>query len=145
MTAAVLGVLVLWGSLYLAFRHWRAGYRERQAFGALHVAAAVDPLAAVVPVGESPESWRLAVAETHAMLLTLTAANVLDRAAGRPEPARLRPGLPLPSRPSTARAELSSLWDEVESRAGPIVRSRHPRPALLPPFRPKDDPRAAGR
>ncbi|MCA1684908.1 MAG: hypothetical protein LC745_02765, partial [Planctomycetia bacterium] len=72
VTAAVLSVLVLWGSLYLTFRHWRAGYRERQAYGERRVAAAVDPLAAVVPTGASPDAWRRAVAETHAMLTTLT-------------------------------------------------------------------------
>src|SRR6185437_12122738 len=41
VTAAVIAVLVLWGSLYLAFRQWRARYRERAAFGAAKVAAAV--------------------------------------------------------------------------------------------------------
>jgi hypothetical protein len=41
------------------------------------------------------------------------------------------------TRPETARASLASLWDEIEAGAGPIVRARHPRPRLLPPFRPK--------
>lgn len=134
VTAWVVTVLVLWGSLNLAFRHWRSGYRERAAFGARVAAAAIDPMAGVVPAGESPDAWRRAVAETHAMLVTLTASNVLDvprmRALGDRVSVRVAR-----SRPETARAELASLWDEVESQAGPIILSRHPRPALLAPRR----------
>ncbi len=130
VTAAVVAVLVLWGVLFVTFRQWRAGYRERADFGARVVAAAVDPLAGVVPDGVRPDAWRGAVAETHAMLRTLTASNVLDlprmRALGERVAARVAR-----ARPPTARAELAGLWDEVEDRAGPVVRSRHPRPALL--------------
>jgi len=164
VTAAVLAVLVLWGSLYLTFRHWRSGYRERQAFGARHVAAAVDPLASVVPAGECPPAvraagcagaaalasaapttdtppaaWRRAVAETHAMLVTLTAANLLDldqMDALRRRVAALASG----ARPATSRAGLAALWDELEAQAGPVVLARHTRPSLLPPHR-ADAPR----
>ena len=167
MTAAVLGVLILWGSLYLAFWHWRAGYRERQAFGARHVAAAVDPLAAVVPAGECPaavrargargrgarrrdrpttdappDSWRRAVAETHALLVTLTAANVLDRdqmaalrgaspRAARARPATSRAGWPpsgTRSRPRPARRPLPASPPRPPARAA----RRPPRPETCP-------------
>jgi hypothetical protein len=170
VTAAVLTVLVLWGSLYLAFRHWRSRYRERADFGKRYVAAAVDPLAAVVPAGErpaavraagcagaaaiaaaaspldvSPGDWRRAVAETHELLVALTAANVLDLEQMRALSGRVS-ACAARARPETARADLAALWDEVEPRAGPIVRARHPRPDLLPPLRPdpRDTRRPAG-
>lgn len=136
VVAAGLALLVLWGVLWLTFRQWRAGYRERAAFGAAQVATAVDPLAGVVPPGTDAEAWRGAVAQTHAMLVTLTAANLLDRAqmqslrddiAARVARAR--------ARPETARDELAGLWDHMTERAGPILAPRHPRPKLLPPPR----------
>ncbi len=162
VTAAVLAILLLWGSLYLIFRNWRAGYREREAFGARYVAGAVDALASIVPAGECPPSirtsgcagavaiaaavaaqaklpdtsadaWHRAVAETHAMLITLTASNVLDIQQMNDLSKRVS-ALVAGARPSTARAELAALWDEIEAQAGPIVRSRHTRPNLLPPF-----------
>jgi hypothetical protein len=151
VTAVVVAVLVLWGSLYLIFSQWRSRYRERAAFGARFVASAIDPLADVLPAGEppistpietrgatatprqiSPAAWREAVAETHAMLVTLTAANVMDMRGMHALGERIS-ALVARARPSTARGELARLWDEIEKQAGPIVRARHPRPALLRP------------
>ncbi len=78
MIGAVLVLIVLWGTLQVAFRVWRTGYRDRAAFGVTQVAPAIDPLAALVPPDVSPTAQREAVAETHAALVTLTAANLLD-------------------------------------------------------------------
>jgi hypothetical protein len=142
VTVVVVGVLVLWGGLNLAFRQWRAGYRERADYGVEHVAKAIDPLARVVPVGEAFSgaggakagelAWEQAVAETHAMLVTLTAANVLDRAQMDDLGGRIAARVAA-ARPETALADLAAVWDEAEDRAGPVIDRRHQRPALLPP------------
>lgn len=133
---AGLVLLALWGGLWLAFRRWRAGYRERAAFAVAHVVPAIDPLADVAPPGVDPKAWRAAVDDTRAMLLTLATANVLNRAqmeALRADVdarvARAR------ARPETAVDELAQLWDTLLSQAAPILVPRHPRPKLLPPFR----------
>ena len=78
VTVAVLSILILWGSLYLAFRDWQGRFRERAAFGKNHVATAIDPLAQVVPTGVDPTEWRQAVQTTHDMIVTLTGSNVLS-------------------------------------------------------------------
>jgi hypothetical protein len=132
VTALVLGTLVFWGSLQVAFRYWRAGYRERAAYGARYAAGALEPFATAVPSDVTPDAWRATVAATRAMLLTLTASNVLDddglQALAADVAARAAR-----VRPETARGELSTLWDDIEHRAAPIIRNRHPRPALLVP------------
>jgi hypothetical protein len=157
VTAAVVVVLVLWGSLYVAFRQWRSRYRQRAAFGVRYVATAIDPLAEVVPVGElpqgvlaagcagasaliaaapcdvSPAAWHQAIEETHTMLVTVTAANVLDLSQMRALQSKIASRV-ASARPETARAALAALWDDLEDQAGPIVLSRHPRPILLPPL-----------
>jgi hypothetical protein len=130
--SAVLVGLVLVGLLALAFRDWRARYRERAAFGASRVAGAIDPLAEVVPPGVAPDSWRRAVAETHAMLVALTASNLLDLAQMRALRDEVRARVAR-ARPETARDELAGLWDGIASRAAPVLGTRHPRPTLLPP------------
>ena len=132
--AGVLLVLVTWGGLYLAFRDWRARYRARAQYGASQVATAIDPMAATVPAGVSPDAWRVAVSETHAMLVTVTASNLLDMTALR----SLRDEVAaraVRARPETALSELAGLWDDIHDRAGPLL-DRHPRPELLPPPRP---------
>jgi hypothetical protein len=140
VTLAVLGVLVLWGVLSLAFRDWRARYRARAAFGATQVATAIDPLAEVVPPGIAPDAWRRAVAETHAMLVTLTASNLLDLAQMHALRAEVRARVAR-ARPETARDELAGLWNGIADRAEPVLETRHPRPELLPPCPPKEPPR----
>jgi hypothetical protein len=137
VVGGVLTLAILAGGLALAFRDWRARYRERAAFGAGQVATAIDPLAGVVPPGVPGDAWRRAVADAHAMLVTLTASNLLDldqmrdlRADLAARVARAR------ARPETARAELAGLWDDLAARAGPNLVNRHPRPGLLSPPRP---------
>jgi hypothetical protein len=118
------------GGLALAFHDWRVRYRARAAFGAGQVATVIDPLVGVVPPGVSSDSWHRTVAEAHAMLVALTASNMLDLADMRALRADLRARVAR-ARPETARAELAVVWDELARRAGPNLAKRHPRPALL--------------
>jgi hypothetical protein len=130
VVVGILAVAVLAGGLALAFREWRDRYLERAAFGAGQVATAIDPLATVVPPGVSREAWHQTVAEAHAMLVTLTASNMLDLSTMRSLRADLTERVAR-ARPATARAKLASLWTEIARRAGPDLARRHPRPALL--------------
>jgi hypothetical protein len=150
--AGVIGVLAVWGAVYVGFRAWREQYRALAAFGETEVAPLVDPLAAVVPPGVDPWAWRKAVADTHAMLVALTAAGLLDRAQMeglRSEVAALVAA----SSPETVRRDLTALWDDVERKAGPAISpdvtpaapgsrhaSRHPRPPRPALLRPKPTP-----
>jgi len=131
--AGVIAISTLWGGLFLAFRHWRAAYRDRAAQGAARVARAIGPLTEISPPGTTPAAWQRVVVETRAMLLTLTASNLLDRAGvdalGAEIDARVARAR---ARPETALDELAGLWDDLAARAGPVV-GRHPRPAPLPP------------
>jgi hypothetical protein len=139
--AAGATILVLWGVLYLAFRDWRARYRERAYFGATAVAPAIDPLANVVPPGIEPRAWREAVERTHSMLVTVTSANLLDvpqmaALRGELEQVVVRAG----AHPEQAPRELASVWDAMSERAEFLLqegtsgrRKGHPRPAILPP------------
>jgi hypothetical protein len=138
-----LGVLLLWGGLYLVFRDWRERYNARAQFGATQVAPVIDGMANPVPPGVDPDEWRRAVAETHEMLVTLTGSNLLDRQglqALRDElgqvVARAR------AHPETARDELAGVWNRTADRAGFVLsvtdrrdqgRLLHPRPGILPP------------
>jgi hypothetical protein len=128
----VLALLVLTGVLTLVFRDWRIRYRERAAFGAREVATAVDPLAELAPPGVPVDAWRRAVADAHAMLVTLTASNLLDLDQMRNLRTELTARVAR-TRPETARNELAALWDDLVDRAAPVIVNRHPRPTLLPP------------
>src|SRR5262245_8639091 len=77
---AAIAVLVVWGLLYLVFREWRARYKARAAYGASQVAPAIDAFTEVAPPGVEADRWRDAVARTHAMLVTVTASNLLGLA-----------------------------------------------------------------
>ena len=159
VVSIILSVLLLWGGLNLAFRQWRAGYRERADYGAKVVAVAIDPLAEIVPSAEvspivrtanlagaaaalaglsttdvDPKAWRNAVEQTHRMLVTLTAANVLDRDGMTKLGARISERVQRSKdHPETARMELAELWDEISKGAGILTETRHPRPSILPP------------
>jgi hypothetical protein len=139
---AVITVLVVWGTLYLVFREWRARYRVRAAYGANQVAPAIDVFAAFVPPGVDSARWRDAVARTHAMLVTITASNLL----GLPEMRNLRAELDRAADrakacPSTAVSELAGVWDDMSERGEFLLRDtrslkvdRHPRPEILPTY-----------
>jgi hypothetical protein len=138
---AGLAVLVIWGVLYLVFRDWRARYRERAAYGASQVVPAIDRMAEILPPDVDPAAWRDAVDRTHAMLLTVTASNLLSI----DEMQALRTELDQTveqahAHPETGLTELASVWNTLADRAGFLFTDsrapsgdRHPRPAILPP------------
>ncbi len=71
-------VLLIWATLYLAFREWRATYRERTAYGLTQVVTVIDPLGEITPPALDPIAWRDAVQRTRAMLVTVISSNLLD-------------------------------------------------------------------
>ena len=140
VVAIVAAVLTLWLGLSLSFRGWKARYQARTEFGASRVAPVIDPLASDPPPGIRPADWRAAVADTHAMLLALTAAGVLDesRMDGLRQDLADRVAR---ARPETALKTLSDIWNDLERQAGPLIApdrisppansrhaARHPRP-----------------
>ena len=145
VVVAVVVILLTWGGLYLAFQRWRAAYRERAAWGASHVVSAIDPLKEVVPPGVDRAVWRNAVDDTHAMLLTVVASNLLDlhemdslRLELDQYVSRVR------AHPETAQTELAAIWNTLADRAEFLfqdgkdpTRDRHVRPKILPPRPPK--------
>ncbi len=131
VVALVLTVLALWLGLDLAFRGWKARYDALARFGASKVAPANDPLAELIPPDISPIDWRAAssLADTHAMLLALTGAGVLDRS----QMDQLRQDVAdqvARARPETALKTLADLWDDLERKAGPVIA---PGPDPYPP------------
>jgi hypothetical protein len=141
VVVAGLTILLLWGLLYVIFRDWLARYRARASFGATQVVPVIDGLADAVPPGVDPGDWRAAVRETHAMLRTVTASNLLDlqqmqslRTELEQTVVRAR------THPETARDELAGVWNMMADRAEFVFRDgrsesgeRHPRPKILPP------------
>ncbi|MGO9599963.1 MAG: hypothetical protein ACLP7Q_18390 [Isosphaeraceae bacterium] len=134
-------ILILWGSLYLVFRDWRARYQARAAFGATRVAPVIDSLAQIVPQGMDAETWRRAVQQTHDMLVTVTSANLLDLEQMKVLRDELRQAVARANaHPETSRDELAGVWNAMADRAEFVLqegnsgrRKSHPRPATLPP------------
>ena len=152
VAAFVATVLLLWFGLDRAFRHWTARHEARARFGVEAVAPAVDPLAALTPPDVPSGAWHAAVADTHAILVALTAGGILDErqmdALRRRLDGQVREAA---GRPEAARAALARIWDDLERDAGPAIApdvvppppnsrhaQRHPRPrrpAILGPSR----------
>jgi hypothetical protein len=138
---AVLSVLLIWGGLYIAFQRWRASYRERAAYGASHVAAALGPLNDIVPPDVDPGAWRDAVERTRDMLTTVAASNLLDRGDIDNLCLELDQFVSKArAHPETARDELATIWNQMADRAEFLfqdsrspTRDRHVRPRILPP------------
>jgi hypothetical protein len=128
VTAAGVTILLIAGGLSLAFRAWRADYRARADFGRRAVAAAVDPLAELVPPDVPAASWRRAVGATRALLVEVSASGRLDWARLRALRADVARRVAR-ARRETARAELAGIWDQVQAKA--ILRDRSRRPELL--------------
>lgn len=131
VTAAVVGLLVIWGLLYLAFTSWREGARERIAAGKEAVAV-IEGLAAVEPQGVDPGEWAEAVEATHAMLVEVVGTGRLDR------PALDRLGDDLAERVAKAAADpdravtvLGGIWDDMARLAR--LRDENERPSLVAP------------
>lgn len=142
VTLAVVAVLVGWALLYAGFREWRSRYRARAAYGANQVAPAIDDFAAVTPPGLDAGRWRDAVARTHAMLVTVTASNVLGLAEMQDLRAELRRAVARARvNPGGAVAELAGVWDVMSERGEFLIRDtrslrsdRHPRPGIFPSY-----------
>ncbi len=145
-------VLTIWGGLYLAFQSWRAKYRERAAYGVLHVVPAIDPLRMVVPPGTEPGAWRDAIDRTHAMLTTVVGSNLLDvdnmdQLRTLLDQAVMR----AKAHPESGGDELAAIWNEMSDRAEFLFQDsrsptldRHPRPKILPPRPEKANAKPAG-
>ena len=104
-------------------------------------APVIDSLAEITPPGVGTGAWQEAVRETHAMLVTVLSANLLDvrqmqqlrdELEQTVERARLHS--------ETARDELANVWTTMADRAEFVLqegtsgrRKGHPRPAILPP------------
>jgi hypothetical protein len=142
VAAGACALVLAWGGLYLAFRDFRARHRALAEYGRSAVATTVDPLAKLRPPGVDPAEWPRAVADTHAMLVAVTASGLLDR----PRMEALRDELKRrvgQATPDTALETLRGIWDDMEARAGPILTRRGERPPH-PPERPAliSDPHA---
>jgi hypothetical protein len=140
LTAGV-ALLLIWGTLYLVFRDWKARYRERALYGATKVVPAIDPLRSIVPPDIGQTVWRDAIDQTRDMLLTVTGSNLLDVK----EMDQLRAELSQHvgracDQPDTAVGELAAIWNHVADRGEFLLKDsrsrsgdRHPRPKVLPP------------
>jgi hypothetical protein len=134
-------LLLIWGTLFLVFRDWRARYRERALYGATQVVPAIDRLRSILPPDVDPALWGDAVDQTRAMLTTVTGSNLLDikdmdklRAELDQHVARAT------DRPETGVRELALIWDQIADRgeflfndSRSLSGTRHPRPKILPP------------
>jgi hypothetical protein len=124
----------------------QSGERHRRpeilpSYGATRVAPAVDALAEITPPDVRPADWRLAVSQTHDMLVTLTGSNVTSIQRMRAVRARLdRLVDQARAHPDDAVAILATIWNETADRAETLQKderipggTRRPRPAILPP------------
>jgi len=153
VSAIVAVVLLGWFGLDRAFRAWTARYQARAHFGASVVAPSVDSLAQLSPLDCSSSDWQAAVADTHAMLVALTGAGLLDQSQMETLHHHLTAQVAQArTDPTTARATLARIWDDLQRDAGPVIApdrtppppnsrhaARHPRPArppILGPARP---------
>ena len=115
---------------------------RRAAYGATQVVPAIDAFDGIDPPGVDPTCWRDAVARTHAMLLTVTASNLLGLAEMRELRGELDGAADrAQAHPDTAVAELAAVWDDMAERGEFLLRDtrsltgeRHPRPEILPSY-----------
>jgi hypothetical protein len=134
-------ILLVWGMLYLFFREWRSGYRERALYGKTQVIPAIEPLRTIRAPKVDPVAWRDAVDQTRAMLVTVIDSNLLDLK----DMDNLRVELAqhvgrASAQPATAVRELAEIWNEAADRGEFLFRDsrsasgeRHARPKILPP------------
>jgi len=144
VVVAAVVVLLTWGGLYLAFRGWRANYRERVAYGVSHVVSAIEPLRKIAPPGVGARAWADALDKTHAMLTTVVSSNVLDLDEMNQLKAELEKSVAQTlEHPESATSDLARIWNNMADRAEFLFQDsrsptqlRHARPAILSP-RPK--------
>ena len=142
MLAAGLTVLLIWGTLYLVFRDWRARYRERAVLW-------IDPGAFPPSIGCGRSRRPMSIPPDgvkqwirhSAMLTTVTGSNLLDVK----DMDNLRDELDqhvarATDRPETAIRELADIWDEIADRGEFLFSDsrslsgiRHPRPSCCRP------------
>jgi hypothetical protein len=137
---AALVIAMLWGVLFVTFRQWRSRYFERAAYGAKHVAPAIDGMAAIDPPGVARDDWEDAIRRTHALIVTVTDSNLLSIGQMNDLRAELNQTVERSlKRPETALDELAHVWNTLAARAAFLFRDtrstdgrRHIRPAILP-------------
>jgi hypothetical protein len=140
VVVAAVVILLSWGILYLAFRGWRANYRERVAYGVSHVVSTIEPLRAITPPRVEPRAWADALDKTRAMLTTVVSSNVLDVDEMNKLKAELEESVAQTlARPESATDDLARIWNSMSDRAEFLFQDsrspdhlRHPRPAILP-------------
>ena len=138
---AGLTLLLIWGTLFLVFRDWRARYRERALYGAAQVVPAIDRLRLIVPPNVDPAVWHDAVDQTRAMLTTVTGSNLLEVNDMDKLRAELDKHVDRSTdRPESAVRELAEIWDETAERGEFLFNDsrslsgiRHPRPRYCRP------------
>jgi hypothetical protein len=128
--AGVVGLLLLWGALYVVFSLWRSGVEERIAFGKSQVAPIVADLAGLEPPGIDREDWRRAVADTEAMLTEVVGTGRMDDSRLQSLRSDLRRRVAQAHQsPESAPEILTGIWDEM-ARVSPF-RSGTERPELI--------------
>ncbi|MEW4566711.1 hypothetical protein AB1L88_02475 [Tautonia sp. JC769] len=128
--AGVIGLLLLWGALYVLFSLWRSGVEERIAIGKTEVASVVAGLADLEPPGIDPTEWRQAVAETEAMLAEVVGTGRMDRSRLRSLRSDLSRRVAEAGRsPGSAAEILAGIWDEMARLTR--FRDGTERPALI--------------
>lgn len=113
-------ILLIWGTLYLGFRTWKAGYEGRAAAGRVS-AARIRPLVKARPSGVEVWEWEDTVDHAEAMLIALTGSNLLSVEQIQELSARIDTLTSEAERdPSRSVELLRAFWDEVSKRAGPV-------------------------
>ncbi|RUL89361.1 hypothetical protein [Tautonia sociabilis] len=131
---AVLVLLGCWGAISLAFDAWRAGVRERIAYGMDQVVPVLRPMADVSPPGLDPPGWREAVDASEEMLREVVGTGRLDRSRLDALRLDLSRRVDRAARsPESAPTILASIWDEMARIT--LLRPETKRPGILPPPR----------
>lgn len=110
----VVGLLLVWGTLYGLFSVWRAGVEERIAFGKTQVVPIVSAMADLQPPGIDRNDWRQAVADTETMLEEVVGTGRMDRSRLQSLRSDLEQRVAEARRsPEKALESLTELWDEM--------------------------------
>ena len=134
----ILAIVVLAATssaLYWSFLSWRKHYRQNVAYANGQISPVLKKLFGLHPPKVDPMAWKQAVMDSHDMVALVIASGILDRAGLtvliKDVSTRFRE-----TSDSTALRDLSGLWDDMETRAGPIL-ARSPERQPRIPRRPK--------